>query len=260
MTEQTASNKSLRKKLVIVALLVAGGGVLGWLGWIEFRLKQQQSASGILSSASVEERIERLEVAEQRRLASQEQQASRVESLAAIQAQIKALAELHQQEDMSQKSTAEDNGGNATSTLDGEEPARIAREPSPPLETETTTLTPQSSELASALDEYYLWGLEHRKSTLQLQQIKDNILFVVVLTILGFGLYLSYIQFQKGDRPEGSLKLGPAGVEVTSSMLGIFILAFSIGFFYLYLVHVFQIEEIGQQNLAPPVAPSNQDR
>lgn len=263
MTEQTASNKSLRKKLVIVALLVAGGGVLGWLGWIELRLKQQQLASGVLSLASVEERIEKLEVAEQRRLAAlqqEQEQASRVQSLAEIEARLKALQELQQQGNIAQRSPAEDNEGNATSNLNGKEPARTSRAPSSPLETVITDSAPQSSELASALDKYYLWGLEHRKATLQLQLIKDNILFVVVLTILGFGLYLSYIQFKKGDQPEGSLKLGPAGFEITSSILGIFILAFSIGFFYLYLVHVFQIEEIGQQNAGPAVTPSNQNR
>lgn len=261
MTEQPASNKSFRKKLVIVALLVAGGGVLGWLGWIEFRLKQQQLASGIFSSASVEGRLEKLEVAEQQRVqATQQQQASRVESLAAIQEQIKALRELQRRENITQRSPAEDNVGSATSNLDGRAPTRISRAPSSPLETAVTDRTPQSLELASALDDYYLWGLEHRKATLQLQLVKDNILFVAVLTILGFGLYLSHIQFKKGDQPEGSLKLGPAGVEITSSILGIFILAFSMGFFYLYLVHVFQIEEIGQQNVAPAVAPSNQNR
>ena len=61
-------------------------------------------------------------------------------------------------------------------------------------------------------------------------------------------------------QPEGSLELGSVGVEITSSILGIFILAFFMGFFYLYLVHVFQIEEMGQQNVAPTVAPSNQNR
>jgi hypothetical protein len=61
---------------------------------------------------------------------------------------------------------------------------------------------------------------------------------------------------KKGDQSEGSLKIGPAGVEITSSILRIFILAFSIGFFYLYLVHVFPIEEIGEQN-PPPTDTSN---
>lgn len=257
MTEQPTSNKNLRKKIIITALLVAASGlVLGWLGWIELRLKRQQEASQVESLASVEEQIAKLEAAQ----AAQQVEASNVQALAAIEARIKALEELQQRGDIAQRPPAEVNEGSVASSSEGGESSRVARAPSSPLETSVTDLTQQSSELASGLNEYYLWGLEHRKATLRLQLIKDNILFVVVLIILGFGLYLSYIQFKKGDQPEGSLKLGPAGVEITSSILGIFILAFSTGFFYLYLVHVFQIEEIGEQNLAPAVYPDNQAR
>lgn len=113
-----------------------------------------------------------------------------------------------------------------------------------------------SPDLNSAWNEYRVWGLKHRKATFQLHLIKDNILFVVVLIILGFGIYLSYIQFKKGDKSEGNLKLGPAGIEITSSILGIFILAFSMGFFYLYLVYVFPIKEIGLQDATPTPTPS----
>ena len=108
-----------------------------------------------------------------------------------------------------------------------------------------------------ALEKYDIWSLSHRKATLQAQFIKDNILFFVVLTVVSFGLYLSYVQFKKGNQSEGNLKLGPAGIEVTSSVLGILILAFSIGFLYLYLVHVFPIVEIGTETLPTEASKSN---
>ncbi|MBD2462353.1 hypothetical protein H6G89_15000 [Oscillatoria sp. FACHB-1407] len=280
MTEQPASNEALRKKLVIAALLIACGSfVLSWLGWIEFRLKQvaeqeqrralaaqQEQQSMVQSLAAIEAQIRAFQELEQKELEREENEGPaifapgpRIDSLAAIEAQIRSLRESQQQGNIVQRS-AEDNAGSATSDLNGEELTSISRASSSSPETVVTSPTLQLAELASALDKYYLWGLEHRKATFQLQLIKDNILFVVVLTILGFGLYLSYIQFKKGDQAEGSLKLGPAGVEITSSILGIFILAFSIGFFYLYLVHVFQIEEIGQPNIAPAVGSGNQDR
>lgn len=127
----------------------------------------------------------------------------------------------------------------------------IIVEPSP-------TETGASSLLASAFDNYHIWSLQHRKAALQAQLVKDNILFFTTLIIVGFGLYLSYLQFKKSDQVEGTLKLGPTGIEITSSILGIFILAFSVGFFYLYLIHVFPVEEMGQDNLPPVAAPSTQ--
>lgn len=111
--------------------------------------------------------------------------------------------------------------------------------------------------MLTAIEDYNIWSLEHRKVALQFQLLKDNILFVIVLAIVSFGLYLAYTQFEKGGQHEGSLKLGPAGVEVTSSILGIFILAFSMGFLYLYLVHVFPLQELEQDNPIPVSEPIN---
>ncbi|MEO0706986.1 MAG: hypothetical protein AAF050_15155 [Cyanobacteria bacterium J06649_5] len=126
-------------------------------------------------------------------------------------------------------------------------------------ESTTTNVENSSDELSEldlAFEQYKIWSLGHRKSSLQIQFAKDNILFLVVLGVVGFGLYLSYIQFKKGDKIEGSLKLGTAGVEVTSSILGILILTFSIGFLYLYLAHVFPIKEVGREIRLPEVNSS----
>ena len=65
------------------------------------------------------------------------------------------------------------------------------------------------------------------------------------------------MQFNKDNQSKGSLKLGPAGIEITSSVLGVLILGFSTAFLYLYLVHVFPIEEIGQQSPSSLAIPSS---
>lgn len=101
-----------------------------------------------------------------------------------------------------------------------------------------------STEVAAANDAYDIWSLQHRKNALQLQLLKDNMLFGIVLLVVLFGVYLSYVQFTKGAQTEGTVKLGPAGFEVTSSVLGVIILTFSLAFFYLYLVHIFPITEL----------------
>jgi hypothetical protein len=238
VTEQPATKTSRKKKLLIsgTRILATASLVLSLLWWIEFRFKQQQKA--------LEERFARLEVSleENSRIFK-----SSVESLEEL-SNIESSERLQEILNVLNASY----GATNTGTSSPNSPAATTTQPN------ATVTLPEIPELSQALSEYYLWGLKHRRATLRLQLIKDNILFVIVLAIVGFGVYLSYIQFKKGDQPEGSLKLGPAGVEVTSSILGIFILAFSIGFFYLYLVHVFPIEEIGQQNLPPVAAPSTQ--
>jgi hypothetical protein len=46
------------------------------------------------------------------------------------------------------------------------------------------------------------------------------------------------------ERGQSHLKLSAQGIEVSSSVLGIVILVVSLGFFYLYLVHVYPITEV----------------
>lgn len=145
-----------------------------------------------------------------------------------------------------------------------------------------------------AIYEYDSWGLQHRRSTLTDQRIKGWIIFCLVISIVVFGLVLSFIQFRldilqrtraKSTKSEGEMnpalkepaneqetdtnvsdkpvkdtdekeplaqeatlskiKIGLDGLEMSSSILGLLILGFSLGFFYLYLVHVFEIKELG---------------
>lgn len=79
------------------------------------------------------------------------------------------------------------------------------------------------------------------------------ITIVVIVLVLG-GLYLSYLQFKaeyvsrskikSGDPQPSSLKISKDGLELSSSVIGLFVLAFSLLFFLTYVQHVFKIQEI----------------
>ena len=123
-------------------------------------------------------------------------------------------------------------------------------------------------EYLTAMQRYYAYrsaGYTHRSRVFEWQLFSSKITFAVVLTLVGLGIYFAAVQFRvamrKGPpRPlsDGAITEVPAspsalathielstkGVAVNSSVLGVIILALSLGFFYLYLVHVYPIKEI----------------
>lgn len=92
---------------------------------------------------------------------------------------------------------------------------------------------------------YYEFGLSHRQSVLEWQHISTKIILFVVLTLVGMGLYFAWVQFQKGEtlNADNKIELSTEGLKISSPVLGVIILALSLGFFYLYLVHVYPITE-----------------
>lgn len=126
--------------------------------------------------------------------------------------------------------------------------------------------TQKMAEVAS-IAEGYLWQRDFYKQTWEWHLFSTKVLMVVVLVILGFGLFVTYVQFKREyvDRatptagvvgepppstPSGSLKIGPSGLEITSQVIGLFVLAFSLGFFYLYVKEVYPMQEIALQQKA----------
>lgn len=100
-------------------------------------------------------------------------------------------------------------------------------------------------------DRYNDWVFEHTKKVYTAQHIKSIIIFIIVLIIVLTGLYFSFIQFKhsvnkdfKNLNPEEktNLKIGVSNIEITSSVIGLFILIISLAFFYLYLKEVYPIE------------------
>lgn len=93
------------------------------------------------------------------------------------------------------------------------------------------------------------WALANRRSIIERQHTTGIVIFALVLLLVLSGLLFSALQFRialksikkKGVTPDTSFKASLAGIEVSSSILGVIILALSIVFFYLYLINVFPI-------------------
>jgi hypothetical protein len=125
--------------------------------------------------------------------------------------------------------------------------------------------------LQASLTAYYQYresGYVHRRAVFDWQLFSSKIIFYLVILLVLLGVYFSWLQFMAehrkpakreavevettapvdGDKPRGGLlttfKAGSGGLEVSSPVLGIVILAISLAFFYLYLTHVYPITEI----------------
>jgi hypothetical protein len=94
---------------------------------------------------------------------------------------------------------------------------------------------------------------DHRLRVFNWQLLSAKITFVLVVILVTVGIYFSWLQFHAGLKgmektgsmgTETTLEASPTGIKVSSPVLGVIILALSLAFFYLYLVHVYPIEEI----------------
>jgi hypothetical protein len=117
------------------------------------------------------------------------------------------------------------------------------------------------------------WVQAFRQQSYEWHLFSTKVIFVLVVLIVGFGLFITYLQFSRDytdasyqakpvtptEAPAGddaasplaarpsrtvtSLKLGPGGLELSSQIIGLAVLAFSLGFFYLYVKNVYPINE-----------------
>lgn len=133
--------------------------------------------------------------------------------------------------------------------------------------------------------EYESWKAQFNRRSFEWHLLSTRVIFVLVVAIVLFGLWLTWLQFTRDqghevrrfkravrqsaeqlddragtdstaagqDRPPvaTTLKIGAAGVEITSQVIGMLILAFSLGFFYLYIKDVYPMQS-GREAL--PVA------
>jgi len=98
-------------------------------------------------------------------------------------------------------------------------------------------------------------GLEHRRNVFAWQHWSSQVIFGVVLVLVGAGVYFSAVQFHRDLRPARHMPRTESGekteftaslkeIKVSSPVLGVIILAISLAFFYLYLVFVYPIQEV----------------
>jgi hypothetical protein len=129
------------------------------------------------------------------------------------------------------------------------------------------------------------WKEEFAQQSYAWHLFSSKLIFYLVIAIVLFGLYVTYVQFNRDYRswgpvhhvispapsvpamlPEGqaapetvtalrpvtSLKLSAGGLELSSQVIGLIVLALSFGFFYLYVKEIHPMVE-RHSDLAPPM-------
>jgi hypothetical protein len=117
-----------------------------------------------------------------------------------------------------------------------------------------------------AMQRYYEYranGYAYRNRVFEWQLFASRLIFVVVLVLVGVGIFFAAVQFRGAMRAASrsatitesktpietlplatQLEISAKGIVVNSSVMGIIILALSLGFFYLYLVYVYPITDV----------------
>ena len=129
---------------------------------------------------------------------------------------------------------------------------------------------------------YLRWQREFARQSWDWHLFSTKLLMYVVMAIVAFGLLITYLQFTRdgrklrrirkrkaaADKPEeaeeaafddaspSTLKLGLEGIEITSQVIGLLVLAFSLAFFYLYVKVVYPMQEVELQKQAQSASES----
>ncbi len=116
--------------------------------------------------------------------------------------------------------------------------------------------------------EYRTDGYAYRRRVFEWQLLSSRAIFVVVLALVGCGIYFAAVQFHvalaalrhpRAREPappapaaeptsaiplQTRLEVSAKGLAINSSVLGVIILALSLAFFYLYLLYVYPIHNV----------------
>jgi hypothetical protein len=105
--------------------------------------------------------------------------------------------------------------------------------------------TAGAQEYAAAQLEYEKFAFRHAERTYEWQYWASILIFFLVITAVGLGLWMSFLHFYEGRKGGGgTMKVSRDGVEVSSPVIGLLILVVSLAFFYLYLTQVYPIVEV----------------
>jgi len=108
---------------------------------------------------------------------------------------------------------------------------------------------------------------DHALFAFWIQSVFGIILTVFVLGVVIAGVYMSYLQFKvtaaalgTQEAQQGTFKISPAGFELSSSVIGLFVLMASMFFFYIYIKEVYPIRRIAAAAAeeAKPTPPARQ--
>ena len=121
---------------------------------------------------------------------------------------------------------------------------------------------------------YVQWQRAYARRGWEWHLFSTQFLFVMVMAIVIFGLWLTHTQFQRDYMPHdgapspspapspapapapSTFKLGPAGLELTSQVVGLLVLAISVAFFYFYVKEVYPMREVERDTAALTSAPA----
>jgi hypothetical protein len=110
----------------------------------------------------------------------------------------------------------------------------------------------ESVRILKAREEFAISSFENTEKNLSWQLIETRVIFFMVIAIVIVGLLLSYLQFyydvKKKEAAPGAVsdfEVSATGIKISSSVIGLIILAMSLAFFFLYLKFVYPIVPIG---------------
>jgi hypothetical protein len=138
----------------------------------------------------------------------------------------------------------------------------------PPAEVQIENVSLDTAALLAAGEKYNLFALRYRQEAFEWQAISTKAIFGIVVVVVLVGLCLSWLHFSGTysvlwrrpkageedsavapastgrDNPVATFKFGKEGIEITSSVIGLIIFAFSIVFLFLYLKFVYPMVEM----------------
>ena len=131
---------------------------------------------------------------------------------------------------------------------------------------------------------YVQWQRDYARRGWEWHLFSTQFLFAMVMAIVAFGLWLTHKQFQRDYMPHdavapqspaqaatpapipapapapapapSTVKIGPAGLELTSQVVGLLVLAISVAFFYFYVKEVYPMREVERDTAALASAPA----
>jgi hypothetical protein len=137
-------------------------------------------------------------------------------------------------------------------------PARGVEPPAPPAWVQDAETQTRFLQALRAMYVSHEAGFAHRTRVFEWQLFSARLIFATVLLLVATGMVFAAIQFRAGFRGTGpdaaaaaprdiatQVELAATSVKVSSPVLGVVILVISLAFFYLYLVYVYPIAEIG---------------
>ena len=109
-----------------------------------------------------------------------------------------------------------------------------------------------------------VWADDFNRRSFEWHLISSKIIFVLVLGVVVFGLFVSWLQFRndaeaalrrlekkEGEGPDYDASFGLQNISIKSKTIGVIILFVSAGFFLMYLMYVYPMREA--ESGAPPL-------